>query len=121
MPRCSAWAEELVVSHGALASVLGLVNAAIQAGVERTDALKALADRTGLDDIRGLVSLLCQSVRLPCGSIRRSSATTRRESRREDRNEDDFSYGLLPVAVVLPGGRGPAVLAVIRVLQTTTN
>ena len=52
-----------MVAHEALASELGLVNAAIQAGVERTDALKALADRTGLDDIRGLVSLLCQSVR----------------------------------------------------------
>ncbi|MGH8566914.1 MAG: type II secretion system F family protein [Gammaproteobacteria bacterium] len=55
--------QELDVSHPALAFELALVNAAIQAGVDRTDALKGLADRTGLDDIRGLVSLLCQSVR----------------------------------------------------------
>ncbi|MGH8509850.1 MAG: type II secretion system F family protein [Gammaproteobacteria bacterium] len=55
--------DELTVSHPALAEELALVNAEIRAGVERTDALKGLAHRTGLDDIRGLVSLLCQSMR----------------------------------------------------------
>ena len=56
-------ADELVVSHQELASELALVNAEIRAGVDRVNALKNLAYRTGLDDIRGLVSLLVQTLR----------------------------------------------------------
>ena len=56
-------ADELAISHPELASELFIVNAEIRAGVERVRALQGLADRTGLDDIRGLVSLLAQSLR----------------------------------------------------------
>jgi tight adherence protein C len=56
-------AEELSVSHGELAEELALVNAEIRAGISSTEALRHLADRTGLDDINGLVSLLAQSIR----------------------------------------------------------
>jgi tight adherence protein C len=55
--------RELGGSHPAIADELGLVNAEIRAGAERIGALKGLADRTGLEDIRGLVSLLAQSLR----------------------------------------------------------
>lgn len=56
-------AEELSVSHGELAEELALVNAEIRAGISSTEALLHLADRTGLEDINGLVSLLAQSIR----------------------------------------------------------
>jgi tight adherence protein C len=56
-------ADELVVSHPDLARELALVNAEIRAGVDRNVALRNLADRTGLEDIRGLVSLLIQTMR----------------------------------------------------------
>lgn len=56
-------ADEIGVSHPELATELSLVNAEIRAGVERPRALRNLADRTGLDDIRGLVSLLVQTMR----------------------------------------------------------
>lgn len=56
-------ADELSVSHPELAEELMIVNSEIRAGVERTAALKNLAARTGLDDIRGLVTLLSQSMR----------------------------------------------------------
>ncbi len=56
-------ADELVVSHPELAQELALVNAEVRAGVDRGQALPNLADRTGLDDIRGLVSLLVQTMR----------------------------------------------------------
>jgi tight adherence protein C len=56
-------ADELVVSHPELAMELSLVNAEIRAGVDRVTALKNLSERTGLDDIRGLVSLLVQTLR----------------------------------------------------------
>ena len=55
--------DEVGVSHPELARELALVNAEMRAGVDRTKALKNLADRTGLDDIRGLVSLLIQTMR----------------------------------------------------------
>jgi tight adherence protein C len=55
-------ASEMSVSHRTLAEELELVNAEIRAGVDRIRALKSLADRTGLDEIRGLVSLLAQSM-----------------------------------------------------------
>jgi tight adherence protein C len=35
----------------------------MRAGVDRSKALRNLADRTGLDDIRGLVSMLIQAMR----------------------------------------------------------
>ncbi len=56
-------AGEIAISHPELASELSIVNAEIRAGVDRVRALQNLAERTGLDDIRGLVSLLAQSIR----------------------------------------------------------
>lgn len=56
-------ADELSVSHPELAMELSLVNAEIRAGVDRVVALKNLAERTGLEDIKGLVSLLVQTLR----------------------------------------------------------
>ncbi len=60
-------ADELMVSHPELSTELALVNAEMRAGVERSRALKNLADRTGLPDIRGLVSLLVQTMRFGTG------------------------------------------------------
>jgi len=56
-------ADELVVSHPELAAELSLVGAEVRVGVDRVQALKNLAARSGLDDIRGLVSLLVQTLR----------------------------------------------------------
>ena len=60
-------ADELDVSHPELALELSTVNAEIRVGVQREKALKNLADRTGLDDIRGLVGLLVQTMRFGTG------------------------------------------------------
>jgi tight adherence protein C len=56
-------ADELGVSHPELAIELALVNAETRAGVDRVTALRNLADRTGLEELRGLVSLLVQTLR----------------------------------------------------------
>ena len=56
-------ADEMSVSQPELALELALVNSEIRAGIPSTEALKHLAERTGLEDIRGLVSLLAQSIR----------------------------------------------------------
>jgi tight adherence protein C len=55
--------EEVSVSHRELGTELALVNAETRAGLDRARALRNLADRTGLEDIRGLVSMLVQAMR----------------------------------------------------------
>ena len=62
-PALQRVADEIGVSHPELSLELATVTAEIRAGVQRETALKNLADRTGLSDIRGLVSLLVQSMR----------------------------------------------------------
>lgn len=60
-------ADELDVSHPELASEIAQVTAQMRAGVDRETALRGLATRTGLDDVRGLVSLLAQTLRFGTG------------------------------------------------------
>jgi len=51
---------ELRFSQPILAEELSLVVAEIQAGVDRKNAMKGLAERTGVKDVRGLMSTLTQ-------------------------------------------------------------
>jgi tight adherence protein C len=60
-------ADELDVSHPELAGEIAQVTAQMRAGVDREAALRGLATRTGLDDVRGLVSLLAQTLRFGTG------------------------------------------------------
>jgi tight adherence protein C len=60
-------ADELEISHPELASEFAQVTAQMRAGVDREVALRGLATRTGLDDVRGLVSLLAQTLRFGTG------------------------------------------------------
>ena len=60
-------AHEIEDNYPDLSQELKLVNIEIRAGVKREDALRELSNRTGLDDIRGLVALLTQSMRLGTG------------------------------------------------------
>ena len=60
-------ADELSFSHPDLAFELATVNAEIRAGRPREQALRNLADRTGLPDIKGLVGLLVQTMRFGTG------------------------------------------------------
>jgi tight adherence protein C len=55
--------EELKFSHPELGAEFAQVTAEMRAGVEREAALKSLSWRTGLEDIRGLVSLLIQTLK----------------------------------------------------------
>ena len=55
--------DELKFSHPELGIEFARVTAEMRAGMEREAALKSLAARTGLEDIRGLVSLLIQTLK----------------------------------------------------------
>ena len=56
-------ASEIGLSQPVLAEEINMVIAELRAGVERKKALSGLADRTGLEDIRGLMSSINQSMR----------------------------------------------------------
>jgi tight adherence protein C len=60
-------ADELKYSRPELAAELATVNAEMRAGVDREIALGNLNARTGLGEIRGLVSLLQQTLRFGTG------------------------------------------------------
>lgn len=53
--------KELEYSHAELSSELRLVSLELRAGKGRADALRSLADRTELDDVRSLTSVLIQA------------------------------------------------------------
>lgn len=57
-------ADELVISHPELADELDTVCAKIQAGVEMPTALSELVDRTGIYELKGLVSMLGHASRI---------------------------------------------------------
>jgi tight adherence protein C len=56
-------AQELHISYPELAAELDRVNAEMQAGMDRELALRNLATRTGLADIKSLVGVLIQTMR----------------------------------------------------------
>ncbi len=120
-------AQELAVSAPILAAELALVNAQVRAGVDRVAALKDLADRTGLDDIRGLVSLLAQSLRfgVSIAETLRVYAEEFRDKRMQRAEEKAAMVGtkmifplvfcMFPAFFVVT--IGPAILGVIQVIK----
>ena len=119
--------DELFVNHPELATELALVNAEMRAGVDSVSALKNLADRTGLEDIRGLVSLLVQTLRFGTGiadSLRVYSEEFR-DKRMQKAEEVAAKVGtklIFPLIVFMfPGffvvAIGPAVIALVDVFR----
>jgi tight adherence protein C len=53
--------QELTTAHPELSDELRLVNLELRAGKGRSEALRNLADRTGLEDIASLVTMLVQT------------------------------------------------------------
>jgi tight adherence protein C len=55
--------QELRIAHPQLSEELDLVSAEMRVGKTRIDALRELADRTGVDDVKALVAMLIQTDR----------------------------------------------------------
>jgi tight adherence protein C len=120
--------EELGVSHPELSTELGLVNAEIGVGVDSVDALKNFAERTGLQDIRGLVNLLVQTLRFGTGVAEalRVYAAEFRDKRMQLAEEKAAKMGtkmIFPlVFFMFPGffvvAVGPAVITLIEAFST---
>ena len=120
-------ARDLEVSHSELAEELGLVNVEMRAGVDRPKALRNLADRSGLADIRGLVGLLVQTMRFgtSVADALRVYSEEFRDKRMQKAEEQAAKIGtklIFPlVACMFPSffivAVGPAVLRMIVVFR----
>jgi tight adherence protein C len=120
-------ADELTVSHPELGEELALVNAETRAGVDRMTALRHLSDRTGLEEIRGLVSLLIQTLRFgtSIASSLRVYSEEFRDQRMQKAEEVAATMGtrmMFPLILFLfPGffviAIGPAVIQLVHVFS----
>ena len=82
--------EELRVTHPDICDELNLVNLELRAGKPRKDALKNLADRTGVEDMNGLVSMLVQTDKFGTSiaqslRVHSDALRTKRRQRAEER------------------------------------
>lgn len=100
-PALQRVAEELMVGHPDLGEELALVNTEMRAGVDRVEALRNLADRTGLDDISGLVALLSQSLRFGT-SIAESLRIYSEEFRDKRMQKAEEEAGKISTKMVFP-------------------
>jgi tight adherence protein C len=121
-------AQVLVEIHPALAEELLLVSSEMRAGVERNQALSNLAQRTGLEDIKGLVAIMAQSIRFGTSIAQtlRVYSEEFRDKRMQRADEEAAKLGtkmIFPLALCLMPGFfiviiGPAVIKVMAFLPT---
>ncbi len=116
---------ELTHAHPLLAEQFGEVVLELRAGRSREDALRRMADRAGVDEIRAFSTLLIQSTKLgsSIGQTLRTYAAEMREKRRMRAEEKAHRLPVLLsvplVACMLPVMIGVLMLpAVIRVIRT---
>jgi tight adherence protein C len=117
-------AQDMKISHAALSEELQLVNMEMRIGKTRIDALRELARRTGLDDIKTLVAMLIQTERFGTSiaqSLRVYSDDMRLKRRqRAEEMSAKTSVKMVPPLVffIFPALMvvilGPAVITLIR-------
>jgi tight adherence protein C len=106
--------EEIFRVSPVLSEQLALVNLEIRAGTPRTDALRNLADRTGLADIASLVGMLIQTDRFGTSvaqALRVHSETMR--TKRRQRAEEAAAKTTIKLVFPLVFCIFPAMFAVI--------
>jgi tight adherence protein C len=118
--------EEVREAHPALGDELAVLNSELRAGVQRQEALRGLAQRSNLEEVKNLVALLVQTDRFGTSIAQalRVHADSMRTARRLRAEE---LAAKLPVKLLLPliffifpcmfvVTIGPAVIRIIRVL-----
>jgi len=107
-------AQEPKHVHPELSDELQLVNFEMRLGKTRIDALRALSERTGVDDIKALVAMLVQTERFGTSvaqSLRVHSDTLR--TKRRQRAEEQAAKAPVKMVPVLVFFIFPALLVVI--------
>ncbi len=118
--------QELRITHRELSDELQLVNLEMRVGKSRIEALRELARRTGLDDIKALVAMLVQTERFGTSiaqslRIHSDDLRTRRRQRAEEMSAKTTVKMVPPlVFLIFPALLvvllGPAVLTLVRQL-----
>jgi tight adherence protein C len=118
--------QELAFAYPDLSTELRLVNLELLAGTARPDALRNLGDRTGVDDLRSLVTMLIQTDKFGTSvatSLRVFSETlrTKRRQRAEEAAAKTGVKMVFPlVCCIFPAiwivTIGPAAIKFVRVL-----
>lgn len=120
-------AEQMVYSHPAIAQQFNLLNYEIRGGVDRFQALRNFAERTNLNSVRSLVSILSQSIRYgtSIAETLRVFAEDLRDRRMQEAEEAAAKIGtkmifplvtcLFPAFFII--AVGPAVIGAIRTLS----
>jgi tight adherence protein C len=92
---------EMTTSHPRLAEQFGSVVLELRAGRSHDDALRRMADRAGVDDIRAFSTLLIQSTKLG-SSIAQTLRTYASEMREKRRMRAEERAHRLPVLISIP-------------------
>ena len=92
---------EMTVSHPRLAEQFGAVVLELRAGRSHDDALRRMADRAGVDEIRAFSTLLIQSTKLG-SSIAQTLRTYAAEMREKRRMRAEEKAHRLPVLISVP-------------------
>ena len=93
--------QEMTRSHPLLAEQLGAVVLELRAGRSREDALRRMADRAGIDEIRAFATLLIQSTKLG-SSVAQTLRTYASEMRERRRMRAEEKAHRLPVLISIP-------------------
>lgn len=123
--------EDLKHAHPELSAEFQMVNLEMRAGKPRAEALRNLVDRTGVDDIRGLVGTLIQTDRFGTSvaqalRVHSDSLRTERRQRAEEQAAKTTIKMVIPLVLfILPSiifvTLGPAVIQLIRTLMPVTK
>ena len=123
--------EEIAFAHADLSDELRLINLELRAGKGRVDALRNLAERTGVDDIASLVAMLVQTDKFGTSvaqSLRVHSETvrTKRRQRAEEAAAKTGVKMVFPlVFCIFPAiwvvTIGPAAIKFVQVLVPMTH
>ena len=124
-------AEEFRLSSPTLSEEFDVVNREMVAGKPRMEALRALADRTGVEDVKSLVAMLIQTERLGTSlaqslRVHSDSLRVRRRQRAEEAAAKTTIKLVIPLVFLLFPSLfvvilGPGVLQILRVLFPSMN
>ena len=122
--------EEFHISSPALSEEFDIVNREMVAGKPRQDALRALAERTGVEDVKSLTAMLIQTEKLGTSlaqslRVHSDSLRTRRRQKAEERAAKTTIKLVFPLVFLLFPSLfivilGPGVITIIQVLLPTT-
>jgi tight adherence protein C len=119
-------AEEFRLSSPVLSEEFDIVNREMVAGKPRIEALRALSDRTGVEDVKSLVAMLIQTERLGTSlaqslRVHSDSLRVRRRQRAEEAAAKTTIKLVFPLVFLLFPALfivilGPGVIQILRVL-----